>query len=402
MNMEILFCGLMYDDQKEKAILDNSRSGVGLPVAANVFQSNLIQGFYDNGCTQVCGLNSLPVGTWPKQYSKMILAGHHETVNGLSCFETPTLNIVGLKQISRFVSARRALKDYINSHENAYIVTYNFYLPYYLAINSLNKKKMKFKVCTIVTDLPNEFGIVTEKGIRKILANLIGKISMKLTKVTDSFVLLTEQMKLPLEIGNRPYVVVEGFAQIPKNNESVPVTSKRTIVYTGTMTKKFGVLNLVEAFERIKEKDVELHLYGTGDMDELLREKAEHNHKIKFRGSVSRDKVLDVQKRATILVNPRGNNEEYTKYSFPSKTMEYFISGRPVAGFYLDGMPEEYRQYLLCFDKEDVESISQKLDTFLNYSDDELNEIGRRTKEFAIKNKNYKIQTRRIIDLLQG
>ena len=82
--------------------------------------------------------------------------------------------------------------------------------------------------------------------------------------------------------------------------------------------------------------------------------------------------------------------------------MEYFISGRPVAGFYLDGMPEEYRQYLLCFDKEDVESISQKLDTFLNYSDDELNEIGRRTKEFAIKNKNYKIQTRRIIDLLQG
>ena len=38
-------------------------------------------------------------------------------------------------------------------------------------------------------------------------------------------------------------------------------------------------------------------------------------------------------------VNPRQNNEEFTKYSFPSKTMEYLASGVPVVAYKLDGIP---------------------------------------------------------------
>mgnify|MGYP003303651866 CR=1 FL=1 len=42
-----------------------------------------------------------------------------------------------------------------------------------------------------------------------------------------------------------------------------------------------------------------------------------------FTGKIDRSQVLALQRSATVLVNPRRNNEEYTKYSFPSKTMEY-------------------------------------------------------------------------------
>ena len=37
-------------------------------------------------------------------------------------------------------------------------------------------------------------------------------------------------------------------------------------------------------------------------------------------------KIVKEEKKSTLLVNPRFTNEEYTKYSFPSKNMEYMAS----------------------------------------------------------------------------
>ena len=49
---------------------------------------------------------------------------------------------------------------------------------------------------------------------------------------------------------------------------------------------------------------------------------------------------------ADVLVNPRPNNEEYTKYSFPSKNIEYLMTGKPVVAYMLDGMPAHYKKFL--------------------------------------------------------
>lgn len=39
--------------------------------------------------------------------------------------------------------------------------------------------------------------------------------------------------------------------------------------------------------------------------------------------------VLKAQSESEILVNPRNDNNEFTKYSFPSKVIEYLGSGTP-------------------------------------------------------------------------
>ena len=54
---------------------------------------------------------------------------------------------------------------------------------------------------------------------------------------------------------------------------------------------------------------------------------------------------------AAVLVNPRPNNEEYTKYSFPSKDIEYLLSGKPTVAFLLDGMPKCYQDFLYVVDQ---------------------------------------------------
>jgi hypothetical protein len=55
---------------------------------------------------------------------------------------------------------------------------------------------------------------------------------------------------------------------------------------------------------------------------------------------------------ADVLVNPRPNNEEYTKYSFPSKNIEYLMTGKPVVGYMLDGMPPIYKEFMFVIPKE--------------------------------------------------
>lgn len=400
--MRILLLTLMYEQSKFNYFMRLTDTNIDLPVAANSFQINLIKGLKQNG-VNLKALNSLPVGTWPKQFRKCYMPKKRATINGVDSINTQTINIVGLKQISRSISAFRVLDKYCKKNPNAAIITYNFYLPYYMALNRIKKKYPNIHICTLVTDLPNEYGIVSEKGIRKILSREIGVRSMKLTENASSFVLLTEQMKNPLRVAERPYVIVEGFADdtIPYEEEtSSGKDDKKIIVYTGTLNVKFGVGNLLDAFLMLKRDDVELHIYGGGEMAERLKNESENNQSIKYFGNLERSEVIKAQRKATILVNPRDNTEEFTKYSFPSKTMEYLMSGRPTAAVMLDGIPANYKKHIIEIKSGRKEDIAEALDTLLNMSENERTEFGRSSRLFALSSKNCKVQCNKIINLI--
>lgn len=398
--MKILLLMLMYNNDDYNKL--NRLSTEYLPVAANTFQINLIKGLKQNGAN-VKALNSLPVGTWPKQFKKCIMPRERVTINGVDSLNTKTINIVGLKQISRSISVFRMLDKYCNKNPDAVILTYNFYLPYYMALKRIKKKYPNIHICTLVTDLPNEFGIVSERGIRKVLAYEIGVRSMNLTKNASSFVLLTEQMKNPLRVGDRPYVVVEGFADdsIPYEEGVAPgKDEKKTIVYTGTLNEKFGVGNLLDAFLMLNRDDAELHIYGGGEVADRIKREAENNHSIKYFGNREHSEVIQAQRKATILINPRDNSEDFTKYSFPSKTMEYLMSGRPTAAVLLDGIPIEYKNHIIEIRSGKREDIAGALNKLLDMTETERIEFGRSGRQFAFSNKNCRVQCKKIIDLI--
>lgn len=69
----------------------------------------------------------------------------------------------------------------------------------------------------------------------------------------------------------------------------------------------------------VKDRDVELWICGSGDSKEAINEATRIDSRIKFFGLVDSETALEMQHKATILVNPRTSEGEYTKYSFPSK-----------------------------------------------------------------------------------
>ena len=80
--------------------------------------------------------------------------------------------------------------------------------------------------------------------------------------------------------------------------------------------------------------------------------------RICYFGAVSPEEAARIRMRASVLVNPRTSEGRYTRYSFPSKTLEYLLGGRPVVAYLLPGIPEEYRSYLIVPSREDADALA--------------------------------------------
>ena len=77
---------------------------------------------------------------------------------------------------------------------------------------------------------------------------------------------------------------------------------------------------IARAFMKV-EGDYELWFVGSGNYENELKELAKQDSRIKVFGRVPRETVLEYEKKASLLISVRDSQEQYTKYSFPSKTM---------------------------------------------------------------------------------
>lgn len=177
-------------------------------------------------------------------------------------------------------------------------------------------------------------------------------------------------------------------------------SGKKIILYTGTLHYQFGIGMLLQAFRLIEDNSYELWLCGAGDAEEEIKQLAELDKRVKFWGYLTKADIDKVQQQATVLINPRPNEGEYTKYSFPSKTMEYLMSGKPVIMYKLDGIPQEYNQYIHYIAENNPEKIAEKIKAVCEDSEENRVQFGERARRFILENKNSDIQAQKIMEFI--
>ena len=188
---------------------------------------------------------------------------------------------------------------------------------------------------------------------------------------------------------------------VAENEKKAPQGDQKIVLYTGTLNFGFGIKVLLDAFTKRENKDAKLKICGFGEAEQMRKEMQATDNRIDFRGRVDRSEALRLQRNATVLVNPRQNNEEFTKYSFPSKNLEYLSSGVPLVAYKLDGIPREYDEYIIYPADDSSEELARKLDEILNMPEGERASLGARAKDFVYENKNKKVQAKRVLDFLQ-
>jgi len=160
------------------------------------------------------------------------------------------------------------------------------------------------------------------------------------------------------------------------------------------------VLNCFDSFIKWNNKEYELWLCG-GDGDLIDYISGLNKNNIKYFGALPNKDIVKMEQECMFLINPRFTNELYTKYSFPSKNMEYMLSGTPLLTTKLPGMPKEYDEYVYLIDEENEEGIIKKFKEISRKDINEINNFGKKAKDFVMKNKNNIIQTKKIIDFIK-
>lgn len=271
-------------------------------------------------------------------------------------------------------------------------------IPFINAATSLIKCKKIAIVCDIyeymgeVKDARKESSII-HKWIRKIIKKSYTK--------TDGFVFLTEAMNEVLNPKNKPYLVMEGLVDSSMAIQSIKNSKKNKkdiVFYAGALRSQYGLKNLVEGFMDYVNEGAELWLYGEGDYVPEIEKHSKQDKRIHYGGMLANEKIVEKEMESTILVNPRDASQEFTKYSFPSKNMEYMVSGTPVLTTRLPGMPKEYYQYVYTIDGNNKEDITKALLNTLSIDKKELKLKGIEAKSFVLNKKNNLIQAKRILD----
>lgn len=402
--MKITLLFGIFPDSHYNNIIKNS-IGV-IQYAADALQKSIIEGFIQNNIN--IDLVNLPyIGSFPNRYKHLSIESFDFDFKSndkiVKCKNIHFNNFTGYKLYSRYSNAKKALLEQFSQvplEEKKVIVVYAIHTPFLKACIEVKKKVPNVNIILIVPDLPEFMG--HERSF------LMDKLHLYNESLLDSyyphvdgFVLLSKFMADRLQVEPRPWTVVEGiYNKVDDPIETSKSKGERYVLYTGTLAKRYGILNLVKAFMSLKNHQYRLLICGAGDSEDEIKRLSLIDSRIIYRGQVKRDQALELQRHATLLVNPRTPEGEFTKYSFPSKTMEYLASGVPTLLYQLPGIPSEYYKYCYSLKDLSIEALSSVIEEILLKSNDELESMGKRARSYVLENKNPQKQVAKIVDLI--
>lgn len=382
------------------------KSSYNMQDAADALEKHIYEGLSLNLGFEPHVINILPIDSFPQYYKDMFVKNTIFTLGQRA--DHMNLGFCNLKFIRNYFIEENIYNNLIKYFKNhktdkkRVLIVYSATASFLRAVKKVKEAYSDILVCDIIADLPAMTNLSSNKSLLlKAYIEQSARRSKEALDCVDCFVLLTKQMANYLEI-DKPFCIMEGISSLESNSITYQTQNKKTIIYTGTLHKKFGIINLVAAFQQIKKRNYELVICGVGDSEDTIIAAAQKDDRIHFLGKLPREQILELQKKATVLVNPRQNNEEFTKYSFPSKTMEYLSSGIPVIAYKLDGIPDEYDEYLQYVEDDTIDGLKNKLIELCEMPYEQWQKIGNAGRSFVLKEKNSKIQVKKIVDLINS
>ncbi|WP_448863838.1 glycosyltransferase [Dorea sp.] len=399
--MNILFlCGYFepkYQDEisrKTKTWVEN---------AANTFQQRVIWGL-KNKKNNLKVVSAPFIGPWPTAYKDRVFKGFEAGESDENIEYIFFDNTWGYRNISRTIALKKCVKKFVENskEEKKAIIVYCPHTPFLEAAVFGKKMDSSIHIHMIVPDLPQYMNL--SKKAHPIY-DFFKKIDIykmeKLIKEVDSFTLLTNYMAEKLKVQNRPYIVVEGIADTKSFNYNRSKKNEKKVAYAGKLVEAFGAKRLVEAFEQIEDSEASLHICGGGELKEYIKEMSRRDTRIHYYGMVSAEEANKILSEADVVVNPRQNDDEYTKYSFPSKNIEYLMTGNAVVAYMLDGIPEIYRNFFVIPESDSIEDLALAIEKALNLKKDDDEKRIEKMFDYMQKTKSQSAVAESIINLIK-
>ncbi len=308
--------------------------------------------------------------------------------------------------ISRAKELKKAVKkwekDRIGTESNTVII----YEPSVLKLKIAQRLKKKYnaKVFVIIPDIPLFVNIGAPKYIRY-LKKLSEKKQRKLFKKADGFFPYSKHMADYYNFADDKWMLMEGALNL---NDMFDEACKKEnngitkIMYCGVLDEFRGIPQLLDAFERLRDKPYELWLAGAGDSVPLIEEKMKNDSRIKYFGYIySREELIKLEYRADILIHTSDLSVPNAPYCFPSKLFEYMMTENPVLSVDMPGIPDEYFDYIFKIKDLTFEGILQSFNELSKLSREQIEERGVKARKFVTEKKSSAVQASHMLSFIQ-
>lgn len=251
------------------------------------------------------------------------------------------------------------------------------------------------------------------RNTNSIIGNLMYKIYLYNCRRLDGLFVITNNLKthfvsqgMKIEKITVVNMVVDGsrFDNVRAYDEG-----EKYIAYCGTVSVgKDGVDQLIEVFHKVAlvVDDVKLYVIGSfisdSDRDAIYKivERYQLKNRVVFTGKVDFNQMPALLSNSKMLILTRPDNKQ-AKYGFPTKLGEYLMSERPTVvtrtgeiDIYLND-----NETALIVEPDNIDSIAEKTIWALhNYDSAQI--IGRKGREVAMLNFNYKIEASKILSVI--
>lgn len=361
--------------------------------ASQKFNRLLVKGLTDNGCSVEALTERIVAGIKNDD-----LIRPEETENSVKYTYLPRYKSKLKNRFMTIWNTFKYIRKWSKNHPEGIVICDIILGELSLAV-WLASKTRKIKTTAIVTDVPSIRAGEKRKGLKALPIKLKNSIIASY----KSFIFLTEQMNTKLNTHSKPYVVIEGLVDESVTFSPNDLKNKypdKVVMMAGLLEDIYGVDKLIEAFQSIDNPSARLKLYGKGSTVESIINASKTDNRISYCGELTNTEIVEEEKKATLLINPRPPIGEWTAYSFPSKNMEYMASGTPLVAFDLPCIPEEYKPYFYHLDKYSSESIYNILNELLLQDSSEINRFGISAQSWIIENKNPKTQLKKYTDII--
>jgi glycosyltransferase involved in cell wall biosynthesis len=384
--------------RKQHSFIARNSIGV-IQNAADAFQKNLIEGLAIHDDVDAVVVNLPFVSAWPSSFRKPWFPRVRDSESGVPVDGRGFANASLVRYPARIMASLVGL--YGKQARSAdTILVYSAHVPFMLAAVLAGRLFSRRQLAIVVLDLPEYMGAM---GLaQKLFGGFNRKLFYYLVRYFDKFIVLTEAMISRLGVDPEKAVVVEGIATLSQVGTSNVAQKNRgnTFLYTGTLARRYGIEELVDGFRQVRCPDAALWICGAGEGADYVAAAAKADPRIVFFGQVDRSRALELQGEADFLINPRCGDDEFVRYSFPSKIMEYMASGRPVIMYGLPGIPEDYEGHYLPISAAGAAGIGAAISSAIDVPADERNAMGAAARDFVRLRKGPREQVRRILDSL--
>ena len=296
-------------------------------------------------------------------------------------------------KVARFLSAKRQAKKLLSKMNlKDCIILTDTLNPYILNSSTSLAKKYNLPIIGICNNTPS--GIHnTGKSYTQFLLSMADDLS--------GYIAMTSGLNDLYNERSRASLILEGVNE-SKYKEFDTKKYGKYIFYNGSLEEKYGVYDLIKAFNELNREDLKLVITGYHNFEESKFSSAiMGNPNIIHLGMLDADKILSLENGALMNVNPCPYTEDFDRYLIPVNMLDYLASNTITVSVKNNRLQKYFDEDCIWVNSSDEEDLVNGMKKALDIKKDEKNRIVKKAMMDMNKNYSMAIVNKKIILFLK-